>query len=67
MEKIVKCSRCKKEYILKYHSKMGICPWCEEALIAAERELSRKCGLRPMTKRDVEELNKYWSRKKIHK
>jgi hypothetical protein len=41
-----------------------ICQWCEENIIAAERELSRKCGLRPMTSHDVEYLNKYWQKKR---
>jgi hypothetical protein len=41
-----------------------ICYWCERDLIEHERELSSKCGLRPMSKVDVEELNKYWQKKK---
>lgn len=64
MEKIIKCSRCNEDYALTYRSRLGLCRWCEETLIAAERELSRKCGLYPMTKQDVEELNKYWQKKK---
>jgi len=65
MQKKVKCSRCHEKYIQTYHSKMGqICKWCEEDIIALDKELSRKCGIRPMTRHDVEELNKYWQKKR---
>jgi ribosomal protein S27AE len=64
MEKIIQCPRCNENFIMSYRTRMGICPWCEEGLILTERELSRKCGLHPMTKTDVEELNKYWQKKK---
>jgi hypothetical protein len=33
-------------------------------MIAAERELSRKCGILPMTRMNVDELNKHWHKKK---
>ena len=29
-------------------------------MITAERELSFKCGLRPLNELDIIELNKYW-------
>ena len=50
-------------FVRERRSKFGqVCPWCEEGLIATERELSRKCGLHPLTERDLLELNKYWQR-----
>ena len=65
MQKRVKCSRCHEMFIMTHKSKMGqICEWCEEDIIVLERELSLKCGLRPMTRHDVEELNEYWRKKK---
>ena len=68
MLKKVKCSRCHEKYLPVRYSRMGqICEWCEEDIIALERELSIRCGLRPMTKNDVEELNKYWQKKKSGK
>ena len=61
----MKWSRCREDYDVRtYHSRMGICRWCEEDLITLDRELSRQCGLRPMGKLDVDELNKYWQKKK---
>jgi hypothetical protein len=61
MKRRVICSRCREEFIQNYKSKLGqICPWCEDDLIALDRELSRKCGLRPMTNMDVQELNRWW-------
>lgn len=55
------CSRCHEAYRPKRRSKFGqICPWCEEDMITAERELSFKCGLRPLYELDIVELNKYW-------
>ncbi len=61
MKKILKCSRCYEDFRQNYKSKLGqICPWCEEDLIALDRELSHKCGLRPMTKMEMEQLNRYW-------
>lgn len=65
MLKKVKCSRCHEKYLPIRYSRMGqICEWCERDLIELDWELSRKCGLRPMTKNDVEELNKYWLKKR---
>lgn len=63
MPKTIKCSRCHEMFVRERRSKFGqVCPWCEESLIATERELSRKCGLHPLTERDLLELNKYWQR-----
>lgn len=67
MQKKVKCSRCHEKFEQIYKSRMGqICQWCEENIIATERELARKCGLRPLTSHDIEELNKYWQKKRKH-
>jgi hypothetical protein len=61
MKKTLKCSRCREEFVQNYKSKLGqICSWCEEDLIALDRELSYKCGILPMTKRDIQALNQYW-------
>lgn len=66
MQKKVKCSRCHEMYIPTYRSRMGqICYWCERDLIELERELSLKCGLRPMTSHDIEALNQYWQKKRL--
>jgi hypothetical protein len=66
MKKTLKCSRCREEFIQNYKSKLGqICPWCEEDLIALDRELSYKCGILPMTKRDIQALNIYWILKNV--
>jgi len=57
----VLCSRCHEKFIPRGYSRYGqICPWCEEALIMAEKELSRQCGLQPMTELDVLNYLKYW-------
>ena len=67
MSKTVKCpcSRCHEPYIRIRYSRLGqVCPWCEEDLIALDRELSRKCGLRPLMTHDLLELNKYWQKAK---
>jgi len=61
MEKHVVCSRCHEKFVPRFHSRYGqICPWCEEALIMTEKELSRKCGLPPMTELEVINYLKYW-------
>lgn len=68
MQKKVKCSRCHEKYFPVHYSRMGqICRWCEEDIIALDKELSRKCGIRPMTWQDVEYLNKYWQKKRGRK
>ena len=65
MPKTIKCSRCREMFIKMHLSRLGqVCPWCEEDLIALDWELSRKCGLRPMTKRSMLELNQYWQKAK---
>ncbi len=65
MRKIVKCSRCHDYFIQTYKSRYGqLCRVCEKNLIAAERELSRRCGLRPMSDMDVFYLNRYWNQRK---
>jgi len=64
-KKKVKCSRCHEMYIRTHHSRMGqICEWCERDLIELDWELSRKCGIRPMTRQDIEYLNEYWQKKR---
>jgi len=61
MEKHVICSRCHEKFIPKFRSRYGqLCPWCEESLIMAERDLSFRCGLHPMTEQDELEFNKHW-------
>lgn len=60
-----KCSRCYEYYTQKRRSRYGqICPLCEEDMIMTERELSRKCGLRPMTEEDITKFKKYWRYRK---
>jgi hypothetical protein len=57
----IKCSRCREIYHPTHRSKFGqVCPWCEDDIIKTERELSIKCGLRPLNELDIIELNKYW-------
>ena len=66
MEKHVTCSRCHDKFVPKFRSRYGqICPWCENDLIASERELSHRCGLQPMSDLDELEFNKYWCDKKF--
>jgi len=65
MNPLKKCSRCHEYYTQKRRSRYGqICPWCEENMIMAERELSRKCGLHPLSEADITYLNKYWRYRK---
>jgi hypothetical protein len=64
MKQIVQCPRCHETFFMSRYPRMGVCRWCEEDLVALDRELSRECGLRPMTKQNIEELNKYWREKK---
>lgn len=46
------CSRCHEKFIVR-HSRYGqICPWCEQSMIAEERDLCRNCGITPMTARE---------------
>ncbi len=68
MKKKVKCSRCHEKFVQLYKSRMGqICPLCERDLIELDAELSYKCGIRPMTRRDVVELNRCWIMEKVRK
>lgn len=56
-----KCDRCHETYRPVRNSRFGqLCPWCEDDLISLERELSIRCGLRPLNALDIIELNKYW-------
>ena len=56
-----KCSRCHETYSSPRRSRFGqICPWCEDSMIMAERELSFQCGIRPLNELDIIEFNKYW-------
>lgn len=61
MEKHVICSRCHEKFVPRFHSRYGqLCPWCVESLILTERELSRRCGMEPMTELEELAYHKFW-------